>query len=119
MKIYNTDKNKEHFTDEGCHIIEVLNQPETESVSVAHARVQVGATTQLHALQDTSEIYYILEGRGIANVDGVLKQLEKGDCIIIAPDKSQSIENNGDRDLKFLCICQPRFLFSNYTDLSK
>ena len=39
---YTTDKSKEFYTDEKCHIIEMLNTPEIENVSVSRARVVPG-----------------------------------------------------------------------------
>ena len=117
MEIYNTDKEQEYLTDERCHIIEILNDDQIESVSLAQARVEPSVKTKLHALSGTKEIYYILEGQGVATVNGVSKTLNIGDCVVIESDMPQCIENTGSVDLIFLCICQPRFQFSNYKDV--
>lgn len=117
MKVYKTDKKEEYLTDEGCHIIEILNNPLSESISIAQARVEPGVKTRLHTLGDTTEIYYILSGEGIATVGQESKKLGIGDCIVIQPDNPQCVKNTGGIDLTFLCICQPRFQFSNYKDV--
>lgn len=117
MKVYKTDKSEEYLTDEGCHIIEILNNTRSESISIAQARVEPGVKTRLHTLKGTSEIYYIISGEGVATVDQESKTLLVGDCIVIQPNKPQCIENTGVIDLIFLCICQPRFQFSNYKDV--
>jgi len=117
MEVYHTDQRQEYLTDEGCHIVEVLNQSTYPKLSIAQARVEPGIVTQLHALSGTEEIYYILRGQGEANISGQIVLLAKGDCIIIKPDEPQSILNIGDVDLIFLCICQPRFEVRNYKAL--
>jgi mannose-6-phosphate isomerase-like protein (cupin superfamily) len=38
-----------------------------------------------------------------------------GDTVFIPRNSSQSIRNTGAQDLIFLCICTPRFRFSNYS----
>lgn len=117
MKVYKTDKGQEYLTDEGCHIIEILNNIQSEAVSIAQARVEPGVKTKLHSLSGTTEIYYILAGQGIATIDGASQKLAVGDCVVIDPDVPQRIENTGTVDLAFLCVCQPRFQFSNYKDV--
>lgn len=117
MIVYKTDKGQEYLTDEGCHIIEILNNSDSEKVSIAQARVEPGVKTRLHTLSDTSEIYYILTGEGIATINDESQKLVVGDCVIIQPNIPQCIENTGAVDLTFLCVCNPRFQFSNYKDV--
>lgn len=93
--------------------------------SLAHAKVPVGKTTYLHSLK-TSEIYYILEGKGkmfierhptkqsfaSENQDSLRDTLETailepGDTVYIPPNAKQCIENIGDQELVFICIVDP------------
>ena len=60
---FKTNEQQEFYTDEKCHIIEMMNLPEIENVSISRARVEPGITTQNHALH-FDEIYYILSGKG-------------------------------------------------------
>jgi len=117
MRIFKTDDKQEYFTDEGCHITEILNDPVKENLSIAQARVEPGQRTRLHALTGTSEVYYILDGEAVVTINEEIQRLEKGDCVIISPEHAQCIENTGTTDLIFLCVCQPRFQFSNYKDV--
>ena len=100
----------EFYTEERCHILEVFNQAEHPHCSIARARVGVGVSTQRHSLKETAEIYYILQGEGLMELDtkemGILK---KGDAVFIPANMSQKITNTGKEDLIFLCICTPRF----------
>ncbi|MCE2928536.1 MAG: cupin domain-containing protein [Candidatus Caenarcaniphilales bacterium] len=74
--------------------------------SFAHAIVKPGKTTFEHALK-TSEIYYILEGKGMMQIDGEERLLEPGDTVYIPPMARQCITNVADIDLKFICIVDP------------
>ena len=74
--------------------------------SLAHAKVPIGKTTYLHSLK-TSEIYYILEGKGKMFIDNETEILEPGDTVYIPPLAKQCIENIGDQELVFICIVDP------------
>jgi len=74
--------------------------------SLAHARVVPGQTTSPHRLE-TSEVYYILEGKGIMNIDHSSAEVSPGCAVYIPPGSTQSISNVGSSDLKFLCIVDP------------
>lgn len=115
--IYHTDDSKEFDTDERCSIIEILNKPELEHISVAQARVKPGVTTAWHTL-DGDELYYILEGTGVAELgDRFKKELGPGDLLHIQKNTAQRITNTGQADLRFLCICSPRFTEQSYHSL--
>jgi len=114
---FKTKDSNEFDTGERCSIIEIANRPELSSLSIAQARVKPGVVTQDHALSDTDEYYYILEGQGRATIDNETFLVKKSDVLFIPKNKSQYIENTGDSDLIFLCICSPRFEPKNYMDL--
>lgn len=80
--------------------------------SLAHATVRTGEVTKPHKLK-SSEVYYILEGRGLMHIGD--ENFEVGpDCIVyIPPDAVQYIENTGKSDLKFLCIVDPAWQQEN------
>ena len=104
-----TIKENAFYTEERCSIIEILNTKEYKSVSLAETTVIPGVTTSNHTLKDSDEIYYILSGKGIATIDGKTFNVKSGDALFIPKNTSQFIENTGDQDLKFLCVCSPRF----------
>ncbi|MDA1021617.1 MAG: cupin domain-containing protein [Cyanobacteria bacterium] len=74
--------------------------------SLAHAKVPIGKTTYLHSLK-TSEIYYILEGKGKMFINDECATLEPGDTVYIPPNAKQCIENISDQELVFICIVDP------------
>jgi mannose-6-phosphate isomerase-like protein (cupin superfamily) len=74
--------------------------------SLAHATVKLGQSSLPHRLK-TSEVYYILEGKGIMFVDDESAEIHSGQAIYIPPNSTQYIKNTGASDLKFLCIVDP------------
>lgn len=114
--IYPTRESKEYWSDEGCHILEIINNDDLKLLSIARARVGPGMRTRLHALDGTTEVYYILSGQGEANIDGHRYLVRTGDCVYIQPSQDQCITNTGDEELIFLCVCHPRFEQRNYQD---
>ena len=74
--------------------------------SLASAKIIPGQTTRPHRLK-TSEVYYILEGKGIMHIDAASAEVHPGCAVYIPPDSMQFIENVGSSDLKFLCIVDP------------
>jgi mannose-6-phosphate isomerase-like protein (cupin superfamily) len=108
----------EYFTDERCYILELHNTADSPEASIARARVEPGVTTKQHQVVGTIERYILLEGKGVAHIAGMDDRAVKvGDVIEIPAGITQSITNNGDHDLVFLCVCTPRFEWDNYKSL--
>jgi mannose-6-phosphate isomerase-like protein (cupin superfamily) len=108
----------EYYTDERCHILELLNTPDSAEASIARARVVAGITTKKHRVAGTIERYVILEGQGIAHIEGQEDtKVTAGDVLLIPANVVQSITNSGPEDLVFLCVCTPRFEWGNYESL--
>jgi mannose-6-phosphate isomerase-like protein (cupin superfamily) len=74
--------------------------------SLAHAIIPVGQTSIPHSLK-TSEVYYILQGKGEMNINGETALVEPGDAIYIPPLAKQFIHNCGADLLIFICIVDP------------
>ncbi|MES9863317.1 MAG: cupin domain-containing protein [Candidatus Thiodiazotropha sp. LLP2] len=117
-KIKHQDLESEFFTDELCHIVEVSNSDDDPGLSIARARVESGVTTRWHRLQETTERYLIVSGRGCVEIDDQSPvEVDAGDVVIIPPMCRQRITNCGTDDLVFYAICSPRFLSVNYSDV--
>lgn len=88
---------------------EILN-PEKEdlkiSYSLAHAKVMPGQATKPHKLK-ASEVYYILEGKGLMHIDKESFEVGLQDTVYIRPGSTQYIKNIGSSVLKFLCLVEP------------
>ncbi len=74
--------------------------------SLAHATVPPGATTLAHRLR-TSEVYFIIQGKGRMHIDKEISDVGPDDTICIPPHATQYISNTGPDDLTFICIVDP------------
>ena len=107
----------EFLTDERCYITELSNSAHNASASLAIARVEVGVTTQLHALTSTTETYIVIDGVGKMEVDGHSFGISAGDQVVIPPGIAQRVTSEGGVDLRFYCLCAPRFRPECYVNL--
>ncbi len=111
---------KEFYTDERCFIIEAVNFPDDEIMSIAEARVEPGVTTSWHYLDGIDERYLIISGRGrmeIGKSSPVM--VSSGDVVMIPAGAAQRITNTGGADLVFFCICTPGFTTERYRNMEK
>jgi mannose-6-phosphate isomerase-like protein (cupin superfamily) len=94
---------------DGTELREIL-KADTESLdlrySLAHARLEAGKVSILHELK-SSEVYYILAGKGRMEIDSESRLVGTGDTIYIPPGGRQRIESLGPEILEFLCIVDP------------
>lgn len=74
--------------------------------SLAHATLPVGETSQPHSLK-TSEVYYILSGKGEMHIEQEIQTVEPGDAVYIPPNARQFIRSCGTEALIFICIVDP------------
>lgn len=79
--------------------------------SLAEFTLEIDKKSKLHKLK-SSEIYYVLEGRGELNVEGNTYSLEKDDSAYVPPESKQFIRNTGAQNLRFLCIVEPAWKLS-------
>lgn len=115
--IHCTQESQEYYFVEGCHILELWNDPLDPNCSVARARVNPGQRTRKHRLSGTVERYVILSGKGLVMVGELEPQpVVPGSVVLIPPGTDQSIENTSDEHLVFLAICTPRFQKAIYRD---
>jgi mannose-6-phosphate isomerase-like protein (cupin superfamily) len=91
-------------------ILREMLHPDKEALklrySLAHAVLKPRKKSYPHSLK-TSEVYFILEGRGLMHIGSESKKVSPGDTVYIPPRKRQFIENTGLKDLKFICIVDP------------
>ena len=74
--------------------------------SISHSELKPGKKSKLHKME-TSEVYYILQGEGILQIDDDAFKVSKDETIYIPPHSKQCIENTGKDELRFLCIVDP------------
>lgn len=108
----------EFETAEYCFITELLNDDISPDLSIARARVKPGVTTAWHTLTDTKELYLIISGTGLMEIEGIEPSgVASGDTVCIPANTAQRITNTGTEDLIFFAVCSPRFQLENYFDL--
>ena len=95
--------------NEGTKIKQIISPRETNNAirySIAHCTINSGKSSKPHTMK-TSEMYYILEGRGIMHIDSEERQVNQNDLIFVPPMSKQYLENNGKMDLVVLCVVDP------------
>jgi len=111
---------EEIIAADGCRLRELLSYHNDEvecRYSIAYAGVAVGEKTIPHALK-TTEVYYILRGKGLMHIEDKEQEVSLNDVIYIPPAKAQWIENIGEEDLEFLCIVDPAWRIEDEISLN-
>ena len=65
------------------------------------------AYVELHAHKVQEQIYHVLEGEGLMDIDGKRHVVRKHDVIYLPPGIPHAIENSGLVDLIFLVVTSP------------
>jgi mannose-6-phosphate isomerase-like protein (cupin superfamily) len=81
----------------------------SQNMSLAEAIVEVDQTTEYHFHKTSEEIYYILEGEDLMEVESEKGEVSKDQAVIIFPKKRHRITNIGGGQLRFLCHCSPPY----------
>ena len=105
---------KEIIALDDTRVKEFLNPNHNDSelhigYSLAHATLKRGDSSLPHRFKSASEVYYILQGKGIMHIDDETEEVEPGDTVYIPPKAIQYIKNIGAEDLEFLCIVYPQW----------
>jgi len=57
-----------------------------------------------HEHHGDNEVYFILEGQGIYNDDGVEAVVNSGDVCVVKDGQGHSLENTGEKDLHVMAL---------------
>jgi mannose-6-phosphate isomerase-like protein (cupin superfamily) len=87
-------------------LLDLSNAP-VSNQSLAEATLPAGAETERHYHRLSEEIYYLTAGRGVMEMDGVVREVEPGDAILIPPGAWHQIR--AIEPLSFLCCCAPPY----------
>lgn len=58
----------------------------------------------LHTHKNHEELYFILKGKGLYQVDGEEVPVTEGSIIRVAPEGRRALKNTGDDELLMLCV---------------
>lgn len=89
-------------------ILDHTNAP-VENQSLAEASLPPGTATERHYHKKSEEIYYILEGTGVMELDGETREVVPGDAILIPPGSWHQITAAQGNEIRLLCCCAPPY----------
>jgi len=117
VEISNPKIIKPYITKDKSEIRELFptNNYSIKTMSLAEARILPGESTEYHFHKKSNEIYFVLEGSGIFEIEGEKKKVEKNDCIFIPASSKHKIKNVGKKPLRILCFCSPPYLHEDTT----
>lgn len=87
-------------------LLHPAKQPLSLGYSLAHGTLAPGDRSKCHRLT-SSEVYYIIAGRGRLTVDDSVVAVEPGSVVYVPPGGKQSLENSGPSAIEFLCLVDP------------
>lgn len=75
------------------------------NLTVSTTELFAGKSTSGHSHNEADEIYIVLEGEGMIEINGDKSIFEKGDFFIIPRGAFHKVSNTNESDtLKFLCV---------------
>lgn len=109
MEIRNRETQEPFTTKDGSTIRSLLdasNAPVAKQ-SLAEATLSAGNATDRHYHKLSEEFYYLLEGRGVMEIEGEDREVGSGDAILIPAGAWHQIRAT--EALRFLCCCAPPY----------
>lgn len=96
-------------TKDGSTIRSLLDRTNApvRNQSLAEAALSAGRATQRHYHKLAEELYFILDGSGLMEIDGERREVNAGDAILIPPGTWHQITAR--EPLRFLCCCAPPY----------
>lgn len=94
----------------GSALSKALVAPDTTGSRLIDYRIstyQPMAYVERHVHKVQEQVYHVLEGEGLMEIDGTTRVVRKGDVVFIAPGSWHSIQNSGLGDLTFIVVTTP------------
>ena len=109
MTVQNLEDQKPFTTKDGSTIRSILDRTNApvQNQSLAEASLPAGAATECHYHKLSEELYFLLEGSGVIELNGEQRQVGPGDAILIPPETRHTILAR--ENLRFLCCCAPPY----------
>ena len=109
LEIRNHEDQEPFTTKDGSTIrslLDLSNAP-VKQQSLAEATLPKDGSTERHYHRVSEELYYILEGTGVMEVNGEERAVGPGDAILIPAGAWHEIR--AAEALRFLCCCAPPY----------
>jgi mannose-6-phosphate isomerase-like protein (cupin superfamily) len=109
MEIRNREQQTPFTTKDGSTIRSLLDLSNAPVVhqSLSEASLPAGCETERHYHKRSEELYYVLSGKGIMEIEGETREVAPGDAILIPPGAWHQIRAT--KALCFLCCCAPPY----------
>lgn len=111
MEVRALERAEPFVTKDGSTIRELLGLPISDLVrnqSLAEATLAPGQSTERHYHRESEEIYFLLEGGGLLEVDGETREVVPGDAVLIPPGARHALRA-GPEGARLLCCCAPPY----------
>lgn len=111
MDVINRATTIPFITKDGSEIRELLSHRNStvRQQSLAEATLPPGQATTRHYHPRSEEIYYILSGTGLMEIESEQRAVAPFDAIAIPPGAVHQITNVGEIPLVLLCCCAPGY----------
>lgn len=111
MEIRSRDEAVPFTTADGSTIRSLLDRTNApvRNQSLAEATIAAGEATVRHHHRRSEEIYYVVEGSGLMELDGRTARVSAGDAILIPPGARHRIRADATGPLRLLCACAPPY----------
>ena len=109
MEIRNREEQEPFTTKDGSTIrslLDLSNAP-VKQQSLAEASLPIGGSTERHYHKVSEELYYVLEGTGVMEIDGEAREVGPGDAILSPAGAWHEIRAM--EAMRFLCCCAPPY----------
>ena len=82
----------------------VSRRYQDDNNKITRALLSPGSSIGRHTHAGTSEVIFVISGRGKMYIDDTVEELSAGDCHYCPPGSSHSFVNDGDEDLVFRAV---------------
>lgn len=72
--------------------------------SVGIRKIKPGENSPEHSHKECDELYYIISGTGVIEIENQSKEIKQGDIVIIPQKASHLVKNTGNSEMEFLVI---------------
>lgn len=109
MIVQQLEKQRPFTTKDGSTIRSILDRTNApvEMQSLAEASLPAGCATDRHYHRRSEELYFLLEGTAVMELDGETRPVGPGDAILIPVGAWHQITATS--DIRFLCCCAPPY----------
>jgi quercetin dioxygenase-like cupin family protein len=88
-------------------------------VSIGTQTLPPGCFIREHTHAKQEEIIYVIEGRGVARIDGVEEPLEKGSAVFVGMNRKHHFLNPNDEPMTFVWVMVPGGLDRYFAEIGR